>query len=143
MLQRGQGTHITCHLWFLRIHFLIFCIILRQAPKPNQWTDFDNLYVIRHVSALDSAFWVSFILGVKSPKRPILKAGIDIFKPNVQKIKNLHIIKTAAPIPTKFHSNKDHQILFVWGPNMREANPRWRTDAILEKSKNDHISATV
>jgi len=29
------------------------------------------------------------------------------------------------------HSHKDHQILFVGGPNRRKTNPRWRTAAIL------------
>ena len=32
---------------------------------------------------------------------------------------------------------------FVGGPNTHITNPRWRTAAILEKSKNGHISATV
>ena len=34
-------------------------------------------------------------------------------------------------------------MLFVGGPNARTTNPRWRTAAILEKSKNRHISAAV
>jgi len=55
----------------------------------------------------------------------------------------LHIVETAASIPTKFCSDKDYQMPFVGGPNMRITNPRWRTAAILEKSKNHHISATV
>jgi len=43
------------------------------------------------------------------------------------------------------HSDKDHQVLFGGGANTRITNPRWRTTAILEKSKNRHISfsATV
>jgi len=32
---------------------------------------------------------------------------------------------------------------FVGGPNTGITNPRWQTAAILEKSKNHHISATV
>ena len=39
------------------------------------------------------------------------------------------------------HSDKDHQIPFVGGPNTHIINPRWRTAAILEKSKNRYISA--
>jgi len=31
----------------------------------------------------------------------------------------------------------------VGGPNTRITNPRWRTAAILKKSKNRHISVTV
>jgi len=41
------------------------------------------------------------------------------------------------------HSDKDHQMPFVGGPNKRFTDPRWWTAAILEKSKNRHISATV
>jgi len=38
------------------------------------------------------------------------------------------------------HSYKDHQILFVGGPNTREVNPRWRTAAILETVKSQYLS---
>jgi len=42
------------------------------------------------------------------------------------------------------HSDKDHQMPFAGGPpNVHITNPRWRTAAILKKSKNRHISATV
>jgi len=33
------------------------------------------------------------------------------------------------------HSDKDHRILFVGGPNRRITNPRWRTAAILKTEK--------
>ena len=33
------------------------------------------------------------------------------------------------------HSHKDHQVLFVGGPNTRKTNPRWRTAAILKNQK--------
>ena len=56
----------------------------------------------------------------------------------------MRIIKTTASIATKFlHSDKDHQMAFVGGPNTHTTNPRWRTAAILEKSKNSYISAAV
>ena len=41
------------------------------------------------------------------------------------------------------HSDKDHQMPFVGGHHTRITNPRWRTEAILEKSKNCYISAAV
>ena len=44
-------------LWFLVYTFFNF--ILRLAPSPHKWTDFDDLYVIRHVSAQGCAFWGS------------------------------------------------------------------------------------
>jgi len=34
-------------------------------------------------------------------------------------------------------------MLFAGGPNTRTTNPKWRTAAILDKSKTRHISATV
>jgi len=37
------------------------------------------------------------------------------------------------------HSDKDHQMPFASGRNTGITNPRWRTAAILEKSKNRHI----
>ena len=72
----------------------------------------------------------------------------------------MHIIKTTASIPTKFCTyivkkancvpacsrvtrDKDHQMPFVDGPNTRITNPRWRSAAILQKSKNRHISVAV
>jgi len=39
------------------------------------------------------------------------------------------------------HSDRDHQ-LNAGGPNMPQTNPRWRTAAILKKTKNRKISAT-
>jgi len=39
------------------------------------------------------------------------------------------------------HSDKGHLMPFVGGPDTRITNPRWRTAAILQKSKNSHISA--
>ena len=63
---------------------------------------------------------------------------------------NLHISSYIAPRDKRFglsdstrrnyytdynqilHSHKDHQILFVGGPNTRKTNPRWRTAAILK-----------
>jgi len=41
------------------------------------------------------------------------------------------------------HSDKGHQMPFVGGPNMSITNPRWRSAATLEKSKNHHILASV
>jgi len=37
------------------------------------------------------------------------------------------------------HTDKDHQMPFVGGPNTRNTDARWRTASILEKSKNRHL----
>jgi len=54
----GLGEHVKKHvLWFLKYTFLnFFCFILRLAPSPQKWTDFDDLCVIRRVSAKDVPF---------------------------------------------------------------------------------------
>jgi len=41
------------------------------------------------------------------------------------------------------HIDKDHHMPLVGGPNMLITNPKWWTAAILEKSKNGRVSATV
>jgi len=38
------------------------------------------------------------------------------------------------------HSDKDHQMPFVGGPDIRKINPRWQTAAILKKNKKIAIS---
>jgi len=63
------------------------------------------------------------------------------FQAKLAKSKNMHIIKTTASIPTKFFTviKIMHQMPFVVGLTTRITNPRWRTTAILEKSKNHHL----
>jgi len=55
----------------------------------------------------------------------------------------MHIIKTAASIPTKFCTAIKTTKCPTWVVRTHTTNPRWRTAAILEKSKNSHISARV
>ena len=59
--------------------------------------------------------------GVEFPQTPILGAWIRVFKPNAQ---NIDI----------FILSKDHQVVFVGGPNTRPTNLRWQTAAILKKN---------
>jgi len=55
---------------FLRYTFLkFFCFILRLAPSPHKWTDFDDLYVIRRVSAQGGSRLYCSHFGGKSPKK--------------------------------------------------------------------------
>jgi len=42
-----------------------------------------------------------------------------------------------------WHNDTDHQVVIVGGHNRRPRNPRWRTAAILKKTLNRHIFATV
>ena len=102
----GLGEHVKKHmLWFLRCTF--FCFILRLAPSAQMWTDFDDLYVIRRVSAQACAFWVSRSFcspfwGQNPPKTPILVAWIGIFKLNEQNIKNCILSRFLHRLPPNF-----------------------------------------
>ena len=37
------------------------------------------------------------------------------------------------------HSDKDHGVVFVGGPNTRPTNPRWRTAVILKTVKSPYL----
>jgi len=51
-------THIVSPVWFLSMLFKnFFGFILWLVLSPHQWTDFDDLYVIRRGSVQGSAFW--------------------------------------------------------------------------------------
>ena len=75
------------------------------------------------------------ILRVKSPKKPILGAWISIVKLNVQILKFAYYRNYCTDYHQILNSHKDHQVLFVGGPNTRKTNPRWRTAAILKNWK--------
>jgi len=70
----GLGEHVKKHvLWFLRYTFLIFFCFF--APSLHTWTDFDELYVIRRVSAQRCASWglvrTAPYFGGKIPQKPL------------------------------------------------------------------------
>ena len=70
-------------------------------------------------------------------------AWIGVDKPNSQNRKTCILSKLLTDSNQILHSDKDHQMPFVSGPKMSIINPRWRTAAILEKSKNRHILVAV
>jgi len=134
----GFGEYPVCHC---QVSFFVFFYFwsLRHAHRSHRWTDFDDLYVV-----MTSSHSRMCLLGVSliclpirrsnTPKTRILGMRTGVFQPNWQKSKNVHIIKIIASIPTKFcmHSDKDHQMPFVGGPNTFITDPRWRPAAILE-----------
>ena len=82
-------------------------------------------------------------LGVISPENSNF-GGVNRRSPaKLVKSKNMHIIKTTASIPTKFCTVIKTTKCPSWVVQTHTTNPRWRTAAILDKSKNRHISATV
>ena len=59
------------------------------------------------------------ILGVKSPKKPIFRAWIGVFKPNGQNIESFMLSKLLRRFETHFAHDRDHQVVIVGGPNRR------------------------
>ena len=83
-------------------------------------------------------------LGGKISKYPNFGGVNRRFQAKLVKSKNIHIIKTTASIPTtKFCTAIKTIKCPSWVVRTHTTNPRWRTAAILEKSKNRHISAAV
>ena len=133
--------------YYSRVVFSFFVtqIFVRDA-RQNCTSDFHAVWFTGQVIAfLEQSnckrlpFYSIFI-----PKMPPQGAGIGIFKPNAQNIKNCIIFKTTTPIITKFSTAIDNQLHFVGmmmqlhfvgGPNKRKMNPRWRTAAILKKNE--------
>ena len=71
----GLGEHVKEHmLWFLRYTFFYFILRLTPTPSAHTWSDFDDLYVIRRVSAQGCAFWglvhTAPHYGGKIPQKP-------------------------------------------------------------------------
>jgi len=85
-------------------------------------------------------------LGVKSPQNPNF-GGVNTeqaFSSQTCEIeKHAYYQNYCTDSNQILYSDKDHQMPSVGDPNTHVTNPRWRTIAILEKSKNRHISATV
>jgi len=125
-------------LWFLRYTLKKFFLLYSSArAEPAHVYGFWRS--IRHTTCfhprmclLGVSFILLPILGVKSPKTPILGAWIGTFKLNVQNIKICILSKLLRQLQPILHSHKDHQILYVGGPNTRKTNLRWRTAAILK-----------
>ena len=88
---------------FLSLSFFLFWS-LRHAHRSHRWTDFDDLYVIWHLSAQGCAFrwYASPFTGVKSPQKNNFWGVNRRFPAKLLKSKNMHIIKITASISTKF-----------------------------------------
>ena len=73
----GLGEHVknACCGFSGILKKIFFCFILWLAPSPHTWTDFDDLYVIRRVSAQGCAFWglvhTAPHFGGKIPQKPL------------------------------------------------------------------------
>ena len=109
---------------------------------------FDDLYVIRRVSVQGCVFWglvhAAPHFGGKIPFKPLFCGREQaVSSLTCQILKFAYYRNYCANYNQILHSHKDHQILFVGGPNKRTTNPRWRTAAILKNLKSSHVSGTV
>jgi len=98
-------------------------------------------------SRKDVPFWgfvdIPPYLGGNIPQNPILGANRR-FQAKLVKSKNITYYQNYCVDSNQIlHSDRDHQMPFVGGPNSHITNPRWRTAAIWKKSTNCHISAAV
>ena len=112
-------------------------------------TDFHAWWLKRRGLAQGYAFFGNFshcslFRGSKIPKTPNSWAWIGVFKQNSRNRKTcIYYQNYCIDSNQILHSDKDHQMPLVCGPHTRITNPRWRTAAILEKSKDSHISPAV
>ena len=116
--------------------------------RSDTSTDFHAWWLKRRGLAQGCAFLGIFhtalhLGGQKPQKTSNLGAWLGVFKPKSQNRKTCILSNYCIDSNQILHSDKDHQMPFVGGPDTRITNPRWRTAAILEKSKISHISAAV
>jgi len=120
------------------------CLSVCMSVRTLMLTDFTNSGTEATTPKGKNEFLESHRCTINfCPKTPILGVRIGGFKPNSQHIKTCIFRNYCMDSNQILHSDKGHQMPFVGGLNIRITNPRWRTAAILEKSKNCHISATV
>ena len=122
---------------FLGIPFFSFLFYSSARAQPAHvyrfWRSIRHTTCFRpRMCLLGVSFMLLPILGVKSPKKPILGAWIVIFKLNLQNIKIGILSIFLHRLPPNFAQSQRPQVLFVGGPNTRNTNPRWRTAAILK-----------
>ena len=117
----------------------VFLVIHGIAPRRDRCSDFHDLYVTWRVSAQRCAFWGSRCYycrfrGSKAPN-PNFWGVKWFFKPTHKMIKPAYYRNRCIDSSQFSHSDKDHQVLFVGGPNTLTTNPIWRTAAILKNRK--------
>jgi len=168
-----QNRHLStdhqniCHMWLRRRPLKlcqIRCIYVRGGFLGT-WVKYNQNYFylytslrnsptaqIRPVDGFsrtmaqnDAVVHMAPHLRVKHPKNSF-GTWISVFKPESRSRKTCILSKLLhrfQPNIQILHSDKDYQMLCAGGPNTCITNPRWRTAAILEKSKNYHISPAV
>jgi len=104
--QRGRSRRIASLLvlGFCLSFFGLFVTRTGRTGGPilTIYTSYD-VFLPKDVPFWGFRWYASPFMGSNPPTPPILGAGIGVLQPNCMvKSKNMHIIKTAASIPTKF-----------------------------------------
>jgi len=120
------------------------------VPCPNQWRDFDDLYIIWYVSAQGSAYWRlcwywSPFRKSNAPK-PHFGGVNRRFQAKCAKYINSRVIKTTAAILTKSCTVIKTSKYSLWASQNVPHKSKMadgRDPAILKKTKNCYMSGTV
>jgi len=132
---------------FATIRFLSFVVSSSHAQVALV-DQSNNLGVIRHLSAQGCAFW-----GFRWYNSPFMES--NTLNPNSRSANRHFHAKHAKSKKHAYyknyridsnqilHNNKDHEILFLGGPNTHITNQRWQMAAIFKKNWYRHILATV
>ena len=129
----SSARHSSARKWKTRFHVDFFVNIFissffcettgfRTTLTPN----FNTYYVLYDVF---SNHWC--LLGLrKNLEKPKIHQKwelIGILKSSMQNVKTCISSKLLHQFQPKLHNNKDHQVLFMGGPNMHTTIPRWQT----------------
>ena len=122
------------------VRFLsIFFWPLRDGYMSHRWTDFDDLYIIRHLSMQGCALWGSVDipphLGGQISKKKHNFVGMNRhFQVKHAKYSNFHVIETAW-IPVKFCTPVKTTKYASYVVQKCRKHQRWQTAAILKNWK--------
>jgi len=118
-----------------------------RRNSQDDHTDFDAKYVKRRDSTQRCAFWgfpeICAHLGGQISRSPIFWREYTFLSQTHEILKLSYYQNCCIDRNKILHKDKEHQVLFVSGPDMSQTNPRWRMAAILKVEKKHDISKTV
>ena len=124
----GLGEHVTYRMfWFLSRPFSFYSIA-GIPPSTQQWTDFD-IYTSYNVFACKEVPFgghdkTAPHLGGQISQNPIFGREKASSSPNRKTLKLAYYQNYCVDSNQILHSDKDHQIVFMGGPNMCTTNKR-------------------
>ena len=127
------------------ITIFIYTPFCELTSRLDPSTDFRAWWLRRSKLANNVQFWVLLIYGSpfrwSKPENPNFGGVTRHFQAKLAKSKKRAYYQNYRTDANQIlHNYKNHQMLFVNGQNKRTTNPRWRTAAIMEKSRKIIIS---